>query len=251
MNVLGVFTFGRLIKTFLPGLILFSSLLIYVEIIGFVLFGKLTLSRLILGDSALFITLLIPSSIIAGIFSNTLFFAYANDFFISGHHRREYPEFYEFEKHITKLIKQQISTDIGVPEYLRPGFERYLDVGHFVLDKTPLDKLIFLQESYWYYMEFQVNGILATIFAAPAIALSWVLFSLQNGLASYLVLLVLVTMMVLSMFLFKVMRDGAMKNYDRHKKNHFSLIMGVFFFENQKLCPNKANAADAPKGARG
>jgi hypothetical protein len=100
---------------------------------------------------------------------------------------------------------------------------------YLLMPVIPLDKLIFLQESYWYYLEFQLN-----------LALSWLIFTLSASiwLFSYrthlhLTLqacaLILLLWFIPGIVMVMTSLRSAKINYKKHRKKMLSLLIGTFY----------------------
>ena len=163
MNLFGAINFGRLIKTFLPGFIMFCSL--YLIIDGYLLsidqsykpFTTLT------GNGQLIGVISIPVSLIFGTFSNILFFSGITTLFI----KIPFKYFYKSYTQLESKFKEELLKKIGENgemnyAYLRSN-ESILDHENLIMPKLDLEKYLFLQESYWYYLEFIQNMIFSLI----------------------------------------------------------------------------------------
>jgi hypothetical protein len=229
MNLFGAFNFGRLIKTFLPGLILFIGLLFYIDILLYYLIGHPKVVPYFLQKDLQFLTLSIPSSIILGIFSNTLFFSEAMDRLIEIPNKKKRPAFYRYEESLKQKINEYYIDRLNLTDEEQDGFRQFNDPRHFLLHKQDLEKYMFIQESYWYYLEFQINILLALIFITPALLVS-LLLAHRVGYLGYLSMtLLMIFSIVLLYVLAKLLLQGAVLNFEKFRSKYLSLLLGTFY----------------------
>ena len=231
MNLFGVFSFGSLIKTFLPGLILFFVMLMYLELTVFYIFDDTCVFKFLI-DKVLFFTILsIPVSIILGIILNTVVFSGMSDWLIEDRHKRNNAEFYNLQKSIMEKMNIKVSKKFDLSDKDSSVFKNTIDPRYFFLHKKPLENLMYLRESYWYYMEFQLNTLVAICISLPALIWGIFLFY-SNGILTSSSALCVLFVIVLTLFLIgSLFIKAAIYNLDSHRKKDLSLLAGTIFFE--------------------
>ncbi|HWM92538.1 MAG TPA: hypothetical protein VN493_17365 [Thermoanaerobaculia bacterium] len=239
MNLLGTFSFGRIIKTFLPGFVIVFSLVLLLDalisLIG--LAPGDSLLRWIAQNSLLTSFVAIPLSLICGIFSNMVLFVYLTDSVIRRPFRKGNEELFDLQKEIFDHLYSKINSRRILPQELSRRLRKSeaFDLEYLLFPIIPLDKLIFLQESYWYYLEFQINMCLATVLFTLG-SLFWSLtnyFSL--GITWWRYLAALVVGLLIATYLVRLSIRAARRNYARHVQKLLNLLVGsVIFCEMKK-----------------
>lgn len=167
MNVFGAFNFGRLIKTFLPGVMLLLGVVLILDAASYWLNQPPhRLARLIAAQGLIATALAVPLSLILGIFCNMVFYAYANDRLIRQKFKTDEPVLHGFKEHLLARVIEHLEKQDTIPKEKLAAIRGHLDLEALLLPKIDLAKLVFLQESYWYYLEFQLNILLAIVFVA-------------------------------------------------------------------------------------
>lgn len=232
MNIFSSFTFGRLIKTFVPGFFWLISLALVVD--GY-LRPETNLPSLIDKHSdALIFSITVILCVILGLISNTLVFAGLNDHFvrtpvrlnarnqtfIAAKDRIET----RIKQHFCELLTKQGAFDGENGPALRRETERCLDPEYTIIQKDDFSKIVYVQEQYWYYMEIHIN-------LAFSIALCFTCHVVRAMMAGIDVVneetfLGLALTLVLFIGLVKMART----NYLRHLKKIFSIYC-VFLSE--------------------
>ena len=237
MNLLGTFSFGRVIKTFLPGFVILFAVTLFTETIIRVLHPSPTQSlwEFLSQNSVLTSFIAIPLSLICGIFSNMALFVFFTDAIIRGPFKRGNEEFFQLQTQIFDKLYKVISDSNTLPRKLAHAFRNSeaLDMEYLLLPIVPVEKLLFLQESYWYYLEFQLNMSLATVLLAIG-GISWSLsnFSMLGiSWASYVAATCLGAFF--TAFLVILSLKAARRNYARHIQKLLNLLLGSVVFRAQ------------------
>lgn len=220
MNLFGAFNFGRLIKTFLPGFIFLIATLGYIAIFNYYLAGQEKILAYCASNPVLFIGVSIPTSIILGIFSNIVFFTYGTTRLIREKHEKKNRDFYKFKNKIYSSVKEYFANKFTQDHETNEQFYKNCDVEYLLFRELPLDKLVFLQESYWYYLEFQINIYLGVWYIFPLSTM--ILWSFYN---KFLV----IPDIIFFMFLLRLLISSARLNYDKHQRKHLSLLISNFY----------------------
>ena len=227
MNVFGAFSFGRLIKTFLPGFIILLSIPLYAEAMLLAVGSGHSLLHWTYSNAVLASVISIPLSLILGIISNIVFFAFLTERIIRKPFNENNQAFNDTQQKISEWIVSHYEAKDVIPRDIFKDFKNYIDLDFFLLPQIQLDKLIFLQESYWYYLEFQLNLILSLVLFAVSILFLYSVHVFKTGfnLWSYLFFVVLCSF-VLS-FLIYISLKAAKLNYEKHRKKLLSLQLGA------------------------
>lgn len=231
MDIFGSFTFGRLIKTFLPGFVIFLSLCTYVDIFFYNFFDATYLYNFAKSDSALFVAFSIPFSIILGVLSNTLFFTYFTRALITKNHYKHFPEFYDFQKKVFDIVKCRVADTLRIDDPSKDRFDKSIDVESFLLSKTDVDKVIYASECFWYYLEFQLNILWAFSFMLPAVITVWIMFALKKNMTPSVILMFSALIIVIFTLTCRMLLISARKNFYFHKKQYLSLLLGSYLSE--------------------
>lgn len=179
MDLLGAFSFGKVIKIFLPGFLIFIGFTIMLDaILSF--WMDITIFRNFAKDNAALLTALsLPLILICGLLSNTILFLYLFRKLIREPYKRRNPDLFKLEDLICELVLDHYLSNMKGTRKLssvRKIIMENIEIDSFLLPSYSLDKRIFLEESFWYFMDFQLNLILA----CPFLFLSIVFWSLVN-----------------------------------------------------------------------
>ncbi|MBN7795510.1 hypothetical protein [Parahaliea mediterranea] len=227
MNVFGAFTFGNLIKTFLPGLIwLFGLVLLEASIAGFFDSAPAAL-WFIRSFPQVSLVLAIPFSILLGLFSNVIVFMGLNDVLVRNPSKRDpegknVHELYDLVCGKTRqFVWEPIKVD-GDSEPSRNTDSPCVDAEVLVLHELGAAQLSFVREQYWSYVEFLMNLMLGLWVLTGAVLLRC-LTAYPLAPALCITLPLLAASALVSCFLVKAAR----KNYQRHIAKMLSLILSV------------------------
>jgi hypothetical protein len=222
------FSFGKIIKTILPGAILTTALLLLVEGfwtlwrpgMGFLL-GKIP------NDWVTPVTAgLIPLSLLLGFFLNTFTWMALN-------HRMRARSDSELDATVYAELRKKLSEGLWedsakyfpklggalgqVPLPSRPPLEYYY------LPVVTLTNLNYLWESYFCWYEFDINSACALLLTVPAAGfLLWVKLPQCHSL----LLLLILALLAFSWVLYMSLRRAAVKNLVSYEKNLLLLITG-------------------------
>ncbi len=228
MNVFNSLGFGKLIKTLLPGLLIFISLLLFIDSVFFVFKININILNIISTNQIISGLLTLPFSIICGIFSNIIYFTYFNDLLIRNHFNNNNPEFVELEKSIKQII---ITKKIKYLQPIRSDFvellEKQIDIDYLLMPQIQLDKLIFLQESYWYYMEFQSNILLSLFPLLIAMIVRCIIFFPLTILQSRTFWAALALFLIIIIAISYILLVSARLNFQRHKIKLLSYYLAL------------------------
>jgi hypothetical protein len=172
MNLFSSFTFGRLIKTFIPGFVLLMSLLIILDGYLRAHHGPSAMVYLDLpNSSAVIVSSAVVLCIILGLISNTIVFAGLNDWLVRAPVKKAHPVLFEAKKHVENMISETYirnirgrlagdsacqSAESGENIWIDQA-ESQIDAEYVILREFDTSKILYIQEQYWYYMELHIN----------------------------------------------------------------------------------------------
>jgi len=242
MNPLGSFSFGKIIKTFIPGLLAAAAVLLIVELLyrissatpctpgsGFsgCFFAGSFLRRVALVDTARTTALgalLIPLGLLLGFLLNTAMWFCVNDVCRARADRGMDENFLAASRAIEANARFAFRAVVGqTPDLPRVRLQ------DFYLPLMDLDKLTFLRESYFSWFEFHLNSVGALVlvgvaYAVTVGALAWH-WSMSINWVSHLVV-PLVVMAGVGWFLVV----AGIRNLRRYQEGFVWLLIGTLHF---------------------
>ena len=90
---------------------------------------------------------------------------------------------------------------------------------------------MYLRESYWYFMEFELNTLVAISFGMPAFISAFIILYTQSVINFSALLIIIILMVLIWLFFAWLCMKSAEYNLDAHRKKELSLLLGVIFFE--------------------
>ena len=222
------FSFGKIIKTVLPGIILTAALLLVLE--GFWDFWRPDAGLLLGAVPKDWITpvtaALIPVSMILGFFLNTFAWKVLNQ-------RMRSRSDATLDQTIYAVLREKLSEGVWSEsqEYFNqhaPPFAQVqpLDrpaLEYYYLPRVKLTNLNYLWESYFCWYEFHINSACALVVVGPATAF---LLCVKLRECYVLVFIVALLSLVWSWGLWTVLTRAAVKNLVSYEKNLILLITG-------------------------
>jgi hypothetical protein len=233
MNIFGAFTFGSLIKTFLPGFVWLFAFTILAADGAQLLHFRTDIWAFLKSNEQTALVLAIPLSILLGLMSNIIVFMGVNDRLVRNPMRTANPVLFAMCDGLEYRIREQCWTALAPQNDInKPFFFKNLDVELVILEKIGVEKLAYVREQYWYHLEFQLNLMLSLIAIFVALAVASIL---NKGwfTASGLV----VMWIAIGIFVSRWLLVAARKNYLRHVAKMASLMTAV-------LCSTPAEAKD-------
>lgn len=225
MNVFGSFTFGSLIKTFLPGLIWLCGLVMFEVDIATWRDGASHAQGFIQNFPQTAIALSIPLSILLGVFSNVIVFMGLNDRLVRNPVKQseDGKGIYDLYELVCRKTREYNWEPIDTSEAGGDCTSNVcVDAEMLMLHELGVAQLNFVREQYWYYVEFLMNLMLGTWVLAVAFCLRfWIINETTNAILFSLGTAVVIWF--LSCFLVKAAR----KNYCKHLAKMLSLILSV------------------------
>lgn len=224
MNIFGAFTFGSLIKTFLPGFVWLIAIgILEADVSQFVEEPPIIFSFAKANTQAALI-LAIPASILLGLLSNIAVFMGVNDRWIRDPVKKANPGLFALYDRLAGQIRDRYWTLVEcTDEDVRKEFDLHIDVELIMLQTIGVDKLAYVREQYWYYLEFQINLILSILVLFLSMSASSALNT--NSFNTFLahVALYFALMAPVCGLLFRAAR----KNYQRHIAKMSSLMASI------------------------
>jgi len=195
MNPLSAFSFGKIIKTFIPGLLAAAAVVLVLELLYHISSSTLcaprsgfwgcffagSLLRRIVADTArttAFGALLIPLALLLGFFLNTVMWFSVNGWCRSRVERAMGKEFEAARKSLEDDASFAFRSVIGeAAEVPR------VHLHDFYLPLMNLDKLTFLRESYFSWFEFHFNSVAALFVTAITYAVTVIVLASHWSMA--------------------------------------------------------------------
>jgi len=162
LNIFGAFTFGSLIKTFLPGFVLLAALALLEIDMAQLIYGESLLRRYAGGHLQEALLLAFPVAILLGLFSNIIVFMGLSDALVRAPFQRTNPGLWQLYSGLGDKLRQRCWDALdAVDGWDRAAFFRYVDPEFILLNSMGVQKLTYVREQYWYHLEFQLNLILS------------------------------------------------------------------------------------------
>lgn len=233
MNIFGAFTFGSLIKTFLPGFVWLVAIgILDADVAELRSTDPLVFAYADAHEQAALI-LTIPAAILLGLMSNILVFMGINDRLIRNPVKRGDPGLFGLYELLSTRVRERCWKAVACEdEAARRHFDRVADVELIMLPSLGADKLAYVREQYWYHLEFQVNLLLSILVILAALVLRSAIGA--GSIAAFGVdLLFYLVVLALS---WNLLVRAARKNYHRHIAKMTSLMAS--FLEPKPQAPS-------------
>jgi hypothetical protein len=213
MNIFGAFTFGSLIKTFLPGFAWLAAIvLLEADVRQWQDAPPVLWSYATSKDQAALV-LAIPASILLGLLSNIIVFMGMNDRLVRAPVRRANLDLCALYDMLAQRVRDRYWTSLGGADpAFRPVFNANIDPELVLLHTLGVDKLSYVREQYWYHLEFQLNLLLSTGAVALAVTVS-ILLNVPSAPWRIVLAMASIALAVLAM---RGLLAAARKNYARH-----------------------------------
>lgn len=224
MNIFGAFTFGSLIKTFLPGLVWLIAIGILEADVSQLVEEPPIIFAFVKGNTQAALVLAIPASILLGLLSNIAVFMGVNDRLIRDPVKKANPGLFALYDRLADQIRDQYWDLVEcADEDVRREFNLHIDVELIMLQTIGVEKMAYVREQYWYYLEFQINLILSILMLFLSLAVFSALHA--NSFHNFFihVLLYFALMAPVCGLLFRAAR----KNYQRHISKMLSLMASI------------------------
>jgi hypothetical protein len=235
----GAFSFGKIIKTILPGSIMTLGFVLLLETIlrsNYGAEGSLVAKLIDKDLGGVVAAILVPVSLILGFFLNTGVWACCNATM------RQLSDaelaatvFPDIRKQLATRLWQTISKQLDDPSIAKRQFQNPTreSLEYFYLPVMSLDRLNYLWESYFSWYEFQVNSAIALLFLIPGeILLFWVA---ADAAHREFFLLVTLTCVIITPLLAWGLWAAAKRNLTEYRKNLILLITGSLAFAGKSI----------------
>jgi hypothetical protein len=227
MNIFGAFTFGSLIKTFLPGLVW----LIAFAIVDYDLakaFGYHSYLLEVLGDekkAQIILILSFPASILVGLLSNVVVFMGLNDLLVRNPFKRKNAALHKLHSQLSAKVREDCWPAVGMTDQAsKDTFDAYIDPEVIIVERIGADKLAYVREQYWYHLEFQLNLLISLIGIFVALGTS---IMLDQGFNSVVGTERMAAAIIVCLFVCYGLLMAARKNYERHIAKMASLLTAL------------------------
>ena len=244
------FSFGKIIKTVLPGGLLFAAFVLLAEAIGQLVEQESLLAKFTDRDLlAAFTTGAVLFSLILGFLLNTFIWMTLNKRFrLARDAKLSDTIFPGIRKKLSEELWNQVNRYLedsgGEPKKKDDPTREHLE--YYYLPVVSLDNLNYLWESYFSWYEFQLNTACAfgllIINGAILLAVMWLEVW---GLGWALLSMVIFVLLLLGGVLIWGLKRAALANLTEYEKNLMLLLMGSL------LATTRRNAASAEDGTKG
>jgi len=171
MNIFGAFTFGSLIKTFLPGFVWLLAIVMFEADISQWAGHEPALWNYAKTKDQAALVLAIPASLLLGLLSNIVVFMGVNDRLVRAPVKRAGPGLCALYEMLAQRVRDRYWEGLrGADQAFRNSFDRSVDPELGLLQVLGTEKLGYVREQHWYHLEFQLNLLLSV--GAIALALS-------------------------------------------------------------------------------
>lgn len=250
MNIFGAFTFGSLIKTFIPGFVWLVALAVLAAGIFRAVSGQSDIWQFAVSHDQTILVLAIPAAFLLGLLSNIVVFMGVNDRLVRRPVRKKYPALFNLYDSLIALYRGQCRDAVGLDDAMKPVFDEYIDVEILILQVVNLDHLTYLREQYWYHLEFQVNLFISSVALSFALFLDSVLNApvcsmlttpacpAQDAAVGLSILKWAMVYGVAALLAYALLIPAAKKNFQRHIAKISSLIAAAIA---AKAAPPMAN----------
>ena len=234
MNIFGAFTFGSLIKTFLPGFAWLAAIVLLEADARQWHDSAPVLWTYAQSKDQAALVLAIPASILLGLLSNIVVFMGVNDLLVRTPVRRANRDLCALYDMLAQRVRDRYwkSLDDADPAF-RPAFNANIDPELVLLHTLGVDKLAYVREQYWYHLEFQLNLLLST----GAVALALTLSILLNGPSAPWSILLAAASVALAALAMRGLLAAARKNYARHIAKIATIMAAALY----RPAPEEAN----------
>jgi len=239
MNLSRSFSFGTVIKTFLPGLVVLAAIVMVARVVTDLGLLSSSIWDFVARHEQAALVIAVPSAALLGLISNILVFMGLNDALVRTPVRKRNVKLFELFDLVEDQIRKNYWKHVACTKTaVREEFLKAADVELIMLPEIGVEKISYVRQQYWYHLEFQVNLILsATLFFLALIALMFVSCQDCSNVGGLGILIVL----AYAVFLI-FMTKAARKNYHRHICKMLSL-MTSFLCSMDQPAPRPARSA--------
>ncbi len=239
MNVFGKFSYGNLIKTFIPGIAIVLGFALCIDAFIYLADNEYQICSYASDHSVFVVAMVIPLAIFLGIISNTFCWVYVTPKVIVDQYNISNPELIERKKIIKKQIKKHFIA-LTIPQLESNDVHlKDLDFKSLLLNFSSLENIHYLKESYWYYLEFQMNSIVAATMLQISLMLNLFVRYMKDSISLPTVIPIIGSSIFIYLLMIILFHRAAKRNYAVHEEKEFSYFVGVYY--------NVINAKDNKK----
>jgi hypothetical protein len=223
MNIFGAFTFGSLIKTFLPGMIWLFAIGVLEADLAELAGSEPFLLTFVQSHMQESLVLGFPLAILLGLLSNIIAFMGINDRLVRDPVRRKCAALFTLHDQISARVRDRCWQHLAFDEAGRPEFDAHIAPEIVVLPALGHEALAYVREQYWYHLEFQMNLFLSLVVLFLGASINaWT----RSGAAGAFILQML-KYLVVFVPIWVGLVAAARKNYSRHISTMLSLMAGI------------------------
>jgi hypothetical protein len=231
MNIFGAFTFGSLIKTFLPGVVWLLALGLLEADIAQARNAEPFIWSFVKDHEQASLVLAFPAAILLGLMSNIVVFMGVNDRLVRNPVRKKNAELFLLYDLLATRIRDHCWTTLALGDTkTRQDFDAFTDVEIIMLPTLGLPNLAYVREQYWYHLEFQMNLLLSLVALFMGVAIS--AWTSASSFPAFVPQLLIYLILFVPMWAWLL--RAARKNYCRHTSKMLSLLAGVLCPQQQK-----------------
>lgn len=213
MNIFGAFTFGGLIKTFLPGFVWLAAFVLFEADISQITGSENVLWNYAQHNDQSALVLAIPISILLGLISNIIVFMGVNDCLVRTPIQKSNPGLLSLYDELCKRLRTKCWDSLSdMDQSFKSAFDKNIDGEIVLLNTIGVEALAYVREQYWYYLEFQMNLFLSVV----AIAVALIISSIVNARSVPMMAVLIAACVIVSLCVLVFLVSAARKNYARH-----------------------------------
>ena len=231
MDLSQAFSFGRVLKTILPGLVVVLAFVLGVDALETARAPATphVVLHWIMENSGAASLIGIPLIILGGVLLNTLFFVWLSEVLVKRRCLREHPGLRKAESDLKEVLKERICSEGSRFEKCwRSVDTQGIDLLFIFLPEATLDHTMYAKDRYWYYYEFEANMLAGAWLLAVAVILQ-VTVPVFMGVSKWSILQALATctgVLLAAIGAHLWLLSGAKKNYIGFRRAMLSLWLG-------------------------
>lgn len=240
--------FRHIIKAFVPGIISLACFISILNLIGY-LVTKGTVpfyfTELIIKYTTLSIAIIIPLALFTGIMLNTICFVAFQRKSIRNiilGNNNQLSSLVKLKENVHQLLTTYYYNHLNLSNNNidRDAFDKQFDYESFLLHRQSISSLLHLQRCYWYYLEFQLNSILAMFIILVTLGLN-LIFRDDIELSNFQSVIIFLGSLLLCFFISWLFLKAIRLNYITDLKNNISYYLGAFHICKAKKQEDKTN----------
>lgn len=234
MDLLGGFDFGRLIRMFLPGIVVFVGLIFAADAIHELIRSTETPSHAVLQlvkeYQTIFLAASIPSSLICGLLVNSVMFVTNITRLAGNTAERRKLSITMIEELVAHCDKQGIATRLL--EITPDWAKEKLSLESFLLPILTPDRILYLKGHFYYYLQFDIAFALSVLIL-EASGITWMIVYWNEPKShGYTFVWILIISIVVCGALVTLLYKSAQRNYHGNLRADLSLYLGALCLTN-------------------